>query len=522
MPLTATTTGMNNNMTQQHPYQRQYSHVYYQRLSMLGPLVWKRIHSCYPMGNNNGESASPAITHTTRILELPEDTLCSCVGTLIVERDLTPQPMEDDTIELVAINTPQENCTYYLEDESGRVALNFTSWWKNYSDLSTSKDPVSNEDDKHSLGGSICNDTPIDLCTGVVIGLVGVVGVDGIMHVQKVFSAATVRTTKNTVVNPFNPSSVSNTAMPQQPYVLLLSGLDCGSPSASTMSRDMLISYIQGAFPHDDSKAASIVHVIIAGGLVYNSSDATLDESAIITTNGCRDLDIFCYQIAKATGVPISIIPGQYDPTTANWPQRPLHASLIPVSTNSCGSSALVSRCPNPYAASFVLDQVEHQPKRYIFGTDGANVADWMKQSKRNRPTGINGACDSSIDELQALHATLAHQHICPTGPDTVPTAPHVELDPMVMTMYSSTSNNNSDTAAGSAYPALYFAGNCSQFQTKLVTLDVHGNATSDSTDDVCCRLICIPKFNETSIAVLVNLSTLKVELLKFDASTEY
>jgi DNA polymerase delta subunit OB-fold domain len=150
---------INNNITQQHPYQRQYSHVYYQRLAVLGPIVWKRIRSCYSVGGNN-EHAS--IIHTTRILELPEDTLCSCVGTLIVERDLKPQPIEDDTVELLSMNTSQDNCTFYLEDESGRVSLNFSTWWKNYSDLTNDKDSASDNDDKHSLGGSLNNDTPID------------------------------------------------------------------------------------------------------------------------------------------------------------------------------------------------------------------------------------------------------------------------------------------------------------------------------------------------------------------------
>ena len=123
--LTAATNGVqiNNNITQQHPYQRQYSHVYYQRLSVLGPIVWKRIRSCYPVGNNEENSN---IVHTSRILELPEDTLCSCVGTLFVERDLAPQPIEDDAVELLAMNASQDNCTFYLEDESGRVALNFS------------------------------------------------------------------------------------------------------------------------------------------------------------------------------------------------------------------------------------------------------------------------------------------------------------------------------------------------------------------------------------------------------------
>ena len=494
---------INNQMTQQHQYQRQYSHVYYQRLAMLGPVVWNRIRSCH----DDDENVS--IVHTKRILELPEDTLCSCVGTLIVERDLTPQPIEDDNVDLITTSPASDKCTYYLEDESGRVALNFSTWWKNHDNASNDPDFASDtgSDDKHSLGGNVHNDTPTDLCTGVVIGLVGVVGVDGVMQVQKVYTAATVQTKQPAIVtgsrntDPAHPTNAS-------PHILLLSGLDCGSPTTSSLSRDLLISYLQGVFPQQDTKAASIVHVFMAGGLVYSGTDTTsMDESTMITTNGCRDLDIFCYQIAHETGIPITIVPGQNDPTTANWPQRPLHASLIPVTSNSCSSSAILNRCPNPYAATFNLDNVENQRSRYIFGTDGTNVADWTRQAGRNRPASTKG---SSSNELHALHATLAHQHLCPTGPDTVPTAPHVEIDPMVMT-------------STSTHPTLYFAGNCSQFQTKLVTVNVPSSGSDGSTGhdniETECRLVCIPKFSETSVAVLVNLDTMQVELLKFDAT---
>ena len=503
----------NNNVTQQHPYQRQYSHVYYQRLAMLGPIVWKRIRCCYAAGNNDGDSKS--IIHTPRILELPEESLCSCVGTLILERALTPQQMEDDDVDLITATTSQDHCTFYLEDESGRVALNFSMWWAKANDRTTTDKDAAADDDKHSLGGSFLNDTPTDLCTGVVIGLVGVVGVDGVMLVQKVYTAATVLTTRNAIVGPSNTNSINQTS--SSPHVLLISGLNCGNPNASSMSRDMLVSYLQGAFPHRESKAASIVHVIIAGGLIYSGNDTnttTLDESTMMTTNGCCDLDIFCHQISQETGIPVSIIPGEYDPTTANWPQRPLHASLIPVSTNSNNSTAVLSRCPNPYAATFNMDQGENQAKRYILGTDGTNVADWMKQSKRNLPVSMKGSADSSMTELHALHATLAHQHMCPTGPDTVPTAPHIDIDPMVMTMSSSQENNSGTTPC----PTLYFAGNCTQFQTKLVTVNVPDDVTNH-TNDIFCRLVCIPEFSESSTAVLVNLNTMQTELLKFDTT---
>jgi DNA polymerase delta subunit 2 len=426
---------------QQHPYQRQYAHVYHQRLAQIGPRIWKRLEE-----NKNDDN----ITHVKRILELPEDQLCACVGTLVVERELkistTSALEETDEDALIALNLHKKNdASYYLEDESGRVALNLTSYWNPSS--SEGKNP----------------EAPVDFCTGLVIGLIGVVGAaDGVMNVERVVSAAAVETI---------PPVVPTDAAVRHPHILLLSGLECGSPHASSLPRDMLISYLQGLFPHEDSKASAIVHIIVAGGLVYHPSGKEEDVTTT-TANGCRDLDVFLYQVTKATGIPVSILPGQNDPTTANWPQRPLHSSLIPVSSNPPAS--LLSRCPNPYAATFAWDD----ERRTICGTDGLNVADWMQQTNAER------------DALSALHATLQHGHLCPTGPSSVPTAPHTETDPMVLPPSA---------------PHVYFAGNCARVQTRRV-----------QTDRAPGRLVGIPKFIDTGMAVLVNLQSLNVEVLRF------
>jgi DNA polymerase delta subunit 2 len=426
--------------SQQHPYQRQYAHVYHQRLAQIGPRIWKRLEDMCPTSDD--------IVHVKRILELPEDQMCACVGTLVVEREMkmtTTSALEEaDEDALISLNMNKNNSSsYYLEDESGRVALKLSSYWN--------KDASEGE-------------APVEFCTGLVIGLIGVVGgVDGVLNVERVIPATAVQTVP--------PVVTTNAAAARHPHVLLLSGIECGSPHASSLPRDMLISYLQGLFPHEGSKASAIVHVIVAGGLVYHPTGKE-DDVTRTTAYGCRDLDVFLYQVTRATGIPTSILPGQNDPTTANWPQRPLHSALIPVSSNL--PTGLLSRCPNPYAATFAWDN----ERRTICGTDGLNVADWMQQTNRDH------------DALSALLATLRHGHMCPTGPSSVPTAPHTETDPMVLP----------------SAPCVYFAGNCARVQTQLV---------QTSTNEQC-RLVCIPKFIDTGMAVLVNLHSLNVEVLRF------
>lgn len=393
-----------------HPYQRQYAHVYNQRLAVLGPLVRKR------MDDANNDKKQGAV-EVPRILELREDVESSIVGTLVVEKEQDDQKAA------------------YLEDDSGRVALVFP--------------------EKGAGCGS--NFTP---CTGIVLGLVGTVGVDGVMKVSKIFTASQVETLEELQVVPIN--SKDNEA----PYVLLVSGLECGSPRASSLTRDMLVGFIHGQFGRGANK---ITNVIVAGGLV------SADPSA--TTNGSRELDGFAWQLTSA-GVPVTVLPGKDDPTTANWPQRPIHKSLMPRSSNH-----LLSRAPNPCAVKLSTSDTD---AKAVLGTDGTNVLDL--------------AALTNCSELDALQKTVEYAHVCPTGPNSVPTMPHTETDPMVLTH--------------DKVPKLYFAGNCSAFATRLIQVKNNNGGGGETTT---CRLVCLPKFLETGTACLVNLETLTTELVRFE-----
>ena len=398
-----------------HPYQRQYAHVYHQRLAQLGPVLWERIRASDHKNDTAMEQEEEEWIKVERILELREDVPSAIVGTLVVEKQ-------------------EDQKTAYLEDESGRVALAFSE------------------------------NLEFESCTGIVLGLVGTVGVDGVLQVAKVYTGLKVEILQE-------PTSVLMSCKDNAaPYVLLVSGLECGSPRASSLPRDMLVGYIQGQFGISASK---ITNVIIAGGLVCAESSAI--------SNGARELDAFAWQLTSA-GIPVTVLPGKDDPTTANWPQRPIHKALMP---HSSSSNPLLSRSPNPCAFKLRMsndtegDNDNNINTRDILGTDGTNVIDLALQT--------------SCSELDALQKTVEYAHICPTGPDSVPTMPHAETDPMVL--------------LHEKVPAIYFAGNCTEFATRLI--QVNGEKV--------CRLVCLPKFLETGKACLVNLETLCVELVRFE-----
>jgi DNA polymerase delta subunit 2 len=74
-------------------------------------------------------------------------------------------------------------------------------------------------------------------------------------------------------------------------------------------------------------------------------------------------MDIFLAQVC-ATGIPVDLMPGMDDPTTSNWPQRPIHSSLLK-ETDAFGDKFL-AKTPNPYASAI--------GDKYVLGTDGRNV----------------------------------------------------------------------------------------------------------------------------------------------------
>eukprot|EP00547_Thalassionema_nitzschioides_P017341 CAMPEP_0194250294 /NCGR_PEP_ID=MMETSP0158-20130606/22657_1 /TAXON_ID=33649 /ORGANISM="Thalassionema nitzschioides, Strain L26-B" /LENGTH=421 /DNA_ID=CAMNT_0038987051 /DNA_START=52 /DNA_END=1313 /DNA_ORIENTATION=- len=364
-------------------YQRQYSHVYANRLNELK----KR----FSQTRSN-------VRHCERILDLVEDEPSYVVGTLV---------KESGTNDVVDDNSKcRPDDVLVLEDESGRVYLQ--------------------------------TERVQEYCTGVVVAVQGIVKEGGRMYVDEFDHPSPHLSVPN------NESSIENPAQ-QDPHILLLSALECGDPETSMIQRDMLLAYLQGYLT---STASKVSRILIAGGSIYEGE-----------VEGAKQLDAFLVQVCSS-GIPVDILPGNKDPTTANWPQRPLHSSLLPQA--DVYGSKLLAKTPNPYASLI--------GNKYILGTDGRNTEDLLQFVRS--PSG------GELTELEALQSTLDWCHMCPTGPDSVPTMPHAESDPMII----------------ANQPNLYFSGNCTKFDTKMASET---------------RLVCVPKFSKTGEAVLVNMNSL-------------
>ncbi|KAI4300689.1 hypothetical protein L6164_034037 [Bauhinia variegata] len=253
-------------------------------------------------------------------------------------------------------------------------------------------------------------------------------------------------------------------------YVVFVSGLSIGSDNCNPLQVQLLIDHITGHLgdEKEQSIASQIVHVVIAGnsieipcGLLNGQNLASKDLSRL--SEPIKELDILLSQIAA--GLPLDIMPGPGDPANFSLPQQPLHRCLFP------GSSAYNTfrSCTNPHL--FELDKIS------FLGTSGQNIDDLEKYSEAK-------------DKLEFMERTLRWRHLAPTAPNTLGCYPYTDRDPFFI----------------ESCPHVYFVGNQDKFATRVVK----------GSEGQLVRLISIPKFSETGVAVTLNLRDLECHALSF------
>ena len=496
--------------THKNPDTHQYCDVYSKRLANLRPHI--------PLPASN---FATKITSKARILELEESVPSYVIGTVILSSEVDGD----------VFNNSNTSANVYLEDDSGRVALEFSN--------------AASSDELRSR--------PLYLITGMVCGIVGTVQErTGVMVVQEVYFAGE-------TVSEVMEEEVIEEVVEEDVYVLLVSGLECGSGNGdvnASFRRDLLVDYITGQlFADGNRKAGRIARVVVAGGSCVKFESIAKDHraaaaAAAAANNGSKsssaaqkdswkkkkvasielrkqtllypikELDESFLAPILAGGVPVDLLPGKYDPTNVNPPQQPLHPSLLP---HASTFGSLLNRVSNPYECSMMSmmidddDEEGHKKRRKrrsvrILGSDGTVIREVMREARRidspnsswsslslsdQRDTKLDSmVCD--LNEMDALQLTLQCGHIAPSSPDCTPCFPLLQLtkgDPFVI-------------EAAKSSDRVYFMGNSNEFDTKLVR---HGGDGGGKT-----RMICIPSFAKTSQVVLLNLNSLKCEVVEF------
>lgn len=170
--------------------------------------------------------------------------------------------------------------------------------------------------------------------------------------------------------------------------------------------------------------------------------------------------------------VTVDLMPGEFDPANHLMPQQPMHFCMFPELTQQKNFFGVT----NPYR--FAIED------RHILGTSGQNVLDITKFAE--------------MTAMEGLRATMKWGHMAPTCPDTLASYPFTDTDPFVL----------------EAYPHIYFAGNCPEFETELFSLGQRED------EEVNIRLVCVPRFCDTQSVAVVNLDTLECHQMSFKVDT--
>ncbi|GLT65829.1 hypothetical protein SLA2020_382350 [Shorea laevis] len=315
---------------------------------------------------------------------------------------------------------------------------------------------LEDESGRVKLGGTKL--APLLYVTGVVVALHGRETSAGEFFVEDVLEAG------------LPPQIELPLELREDKYVVFVSGLSVGSTASNPLQFQLFVDHITGHLGDDEEQniAAQIVHVVIAGnsveiphGLLNGQNLASKDLSSL--SEPIKELDILLTQIAA--GLPLDFMPGSNDPANFSLPQQPLHRCLFP------GSAAYNTfrSCTNPHC--FELDNIR------FLGTSGQNIDDLAKYSEGK-------------DSLDFMERTLRWAHIAPTAPNTLGCYPFTDRDPFVI----------------ESCPHVYFVGNQEKYETRLLK----------GSNGQLVRLICIPKFCQTGVAVVLNMRNLECHTLTF------
>ncbi|XP_020596527.1 DNA polymerase delta small subunit isoform X2 [Phalaenopsis equestris] len=304
---------------------------------------------------------------------------------------------------------------------------------------------------------------PTDFVTGIGLALHGKKTSEGDFLVLDVLEAGLPRQIK------------PRAQLGEDKYVVFISGVNVGSNIFNPLQFQLFVDHVTGHLGGENEQkiASEIVRVVIAGnsigipqGVLNGQALTAEDQSKLIEP--IKEIDILLTQLVAA--VPLDMMPGPIDPANFFLPQQPLHQCLFP------GASAYNTffSCTNPH--QFELDGFQ------FLGTSGQNIDDLEKYS-------------SAKTKLEFVERTLRCRHLAPTAPNTLGCYPFTEKDPFFI----------------ESCPNVYFVGNQEKYETRLL----------QGPEKQLVRLICIPRFSESGVAVMLNLKNFDCHTLNFSADLD-
>lgn len=455
-------------------YQQQYADMYFTRLAQLKPAVESIAAEAFRDFELGGEKA----IKVDRVLDVRQGNLCWVIGTCFIDMPLKPNVLDDIGKEHWIAAPPARqkynpgggNVSMMLEDESGRLKL---------------------------TGGFLAS---VLLVTGAIVAVLGMENSDGDFEVLDLRVPDLPRQPPRWERDDGDAALKGKKGSQKRETggkVAIVSGLSISGDDGDTLMLDVLAEYLLGeaAGLDDQADAAQISRLIIAGNtLAHGQPIPTREELAAQKKSGKRTygydasaynaapserLDLFMASLLPS--LPITLLPGFTDPTSASVPQQPIHPAMF----RRCRAYMAAPLDPNPEPQWFdsTTNPAEFDMQGWRFlGAGGQTVEDVYKY--------VDGE-----ERLEMMEAMLRWRLSAPTAPDTLWCFPFQDGDKFVV----------------QECPHVYFAGCQPKFETSIIEGPLGQQV----------RLIAVPSFKETGQVVLVDLEDLSVEIITFEAFEE-
>jgi DNA polymerase delta subunit 2 len=201
--------------------------------------------------------------------------------------------------------------------------------------------------------------------------------------------------------------------------IAIVSTLGVSGDSGDTMALDLLVEYLLGesASPAEQDKISSISRLLIAGNSLSSANPIPGGEEPIKKPSAVKKYgyDASAYNPAPTDrldsllesllpSIPITVIPGDQDPTHTSLPQQPMHSALFPrsrayMAVPNSDESAWFDAVTNPWEGD--VDGWR------VLATGGQPIDDVFKYVEGD-------------DRMEMMEATLHWRLSAPTAPDTL------------------------------------------------------------------------------------------------------
>ncbi|ANQ07693.1 DNA polymerase delta small subunit [Plasmodium coatneyi] len=238
-------------------------------------------------------------------------------------------------------------------------------------------------------------------------------------------------------------------------YIMFVSGIQISERNGNVNNTSLLKDFILGLYG-DKDLSEKLIRVVIVGNCLRNVDGDEKDMKTVDT-----------FFASLCPGVYVDLMPGENDPTDAILPQQPFPNLFFKTARNYSSFKCVT----NPY----------------LFSIDNVNVCCMSGEPVNNI---VSYSKNSPMDALRMIAKSRI---LSPTCPDTLGCYPFMEKDPFCL--------QDDDK-----YPHIFVNGNC----TDLEVQHMHGENTLP-------LLVCLPSFDVTPKALLVNIRNMQHVTLTFD-----